>query len=244
MKIALLHGIFHPIQIDRQYRPERMTTYNVLLFVHILLLVYWLGADLGVMILGKQVKRTDLSFEQRALLLQMAMVIDFTPRMAFIAMFPVGYALSARLGLVPGDAAIQWGLVLVAVAWLLLVLTLLKSEGTPRGVLLQKVQAAYLALLGLLLVALGTHSLLSPEGLFAQDWLAAKVLLFGLICFCAIGIDWAFKPLVVAFPQLAQGSTPELEQTISSSMDRALRFVYALYALLVIIAWLGVSRSL
>ena len=109
---------------------------------------------------------------------------------------------------------------------------------------LQKVQVGYLGLLGVVLVALGAHSLLSEGGLFAQDWLAAKVLLFGLICFCAIGIDWAFKPLVVAFPQLAQGSTPELEKTISGSMDRALRFVYALYALLAIIAWLGVSRSL
>lgn len=221
-----------------------MTTYNVLLFVHILLLVYWLGADLGVMILGKQVKRTDLSFEQRALLLQMAMVIDFTPRIAFIAMFPVGYALAARLGLAPADAAIQWSLALIAVAWLLLVLTILRSEGTPRGIFLQKIQVGYLGLLGLVLVAIGAHSLASEGGLFAQGWLAAKVLLFGLICFCAIGIDWAFKPLVVAFPQLAQGSTPELERTISGSMDRALRFVYALYALLAIIAWLGVSRSL
>lgn len=221
-----------------------MTTYNLLLFIHILLLVYWLGADLGVMILGKQVKRTDLSFEQRALLLQMAMVIDFTPRIAFIAMFPVGYALSARLGLVPGDAIIQWSLVLVALAWLVLVLTTLRSEGTSRGAFLQKVQVGYLFLLGLLLVALGAHSLGTEGGLFAQNWLAAKVLLFGLICFCAIGIDWAFKPLVVAFPQLAQGSTPELEKVISGSMDNALRFVYALYGLLIIIAWLGVSRSL
>lgn len=49
---------------------------NLWKFAHILLFVYWLGADLGVFLLARAAKRADLSFEQRALLLKMALLID------------------------------------------------------------------------------------------------------------------------------------------------------------------------
>ena len=49
-----------------------MTAYQFWLFVHLLLFVYWLGADLGVLVLAKKVKDRSLPFEQRALLIQMA----------------------------------------------------------------------------------------------------------------------------------------------------------------------------
>ncbi|NDE86742.1 MAG: hypothetical protein EB048_04050 [Gammaproteobacteria bacterium] len=35
-------------------------------FVHVMLLVYWLGADLGVLLLAKAAKRPELSFAERA----------------------------------------------------------------------------------------------------------------------------------------------------------------------------------
>lgn len=52
-------------------------------FVHVMLLVYWLGADLGVFLLAKAAKRTELSFAERAFALRMAVSIDLVPRLCF-----------------------------------------------------------------------------------------------------------------------------------------------------------------
>ena len=59
----------------------------------------------------------------------------------------------------------------------------------------------------------------------------------------AIGIDWAFKPLGPALGRLAQeGSTDEIEAAISASIDATVRWVYLLYATLVVVAFLGVTK--
>ena len=220
-----------------------MTSYVFWNYAHIILFVYWLGADLGVMILGKQVKRSDLSFEQRALLLQCALIIDLMPRIAFIFMFPVGLVMSKSLGLVQVPGVVMIAVWIVAAAWLSLLMAIGRYEGEPLAARLQRVQRVFLVIAGAAIIALGVMSLLG-QGPFATSWLAWKVLLFGLVCWVAVGIDWAFGPLIVAFPALAQGSTPDLERQVSSAMDNALRFVYALYGLLAIIAFLGVAKPI
>ena len=77
-----------------------ITDIDVWKFIHILLFVYWLGADLGVFLLAKAARRSDLTFDQRVISLRMAMKIDILPRLSFALMFPVGLELSAAKGLV------------------------------------------------------------------------------------------------------------------------------------------------
>jgi hypothetical protein len=223
-------------------RGDLVTVHSLWLYAHILLFVYWLGADLGVLILARAVKRPDLGFEQRALLLKMALLIDVTPRIAFVLMFPVGFQLATGLGLV--DAG-RWTLAavwLLAVAWLALVLAIGRSEGTPRGQRLMQFHLALQGVLAVLFVGIGTSSLLG-HGPFEGAWLAAKVLLFGLIFACAIGIDWEFRPIGPAFQRLAtEGSGPEVEAAISGSIDGAIRWVLTLYGLLLVIGFLGTTK--
>jgi hypothetical protein len=53
----------------------------------------------------------------------------------------------------------------------------------------------------------------------------------------------AFRPIGPAFAELAtRGSQPEIEQPISRAVDGAIRYVLALYGLIVIIAFLGVTK--
>ncbi|MEZ5475275.1 MAG: hypothetical protein R3E72_09775 [Steroidobacteraceae bacterium] len=59
----------------------------------------------------------------------------------------------------------------------------------------------------------------------------------------SIGIDYAFRPVVPAFMRLAtEGSKPDIEAAISGSINGAILFVLGLYALLLIIAFLGVTK--
>ncbi len=53
-----------------------MTAYQLLIWVHLILFVCWLGADLGVFIAAVWARNASLSFAERAILLKLATVID------------------------------------------------------------------------------------------------------------------------------------------------------------------------
>ena len=211
-------------------------------FAHILLLVYWLGADLGVLLLARAAKRAELSFAERAFALKMAVTIDLTPRLCFAVMFPVGLHVtqSGGFAVVPAWAfVLSWS---VALAWIALLVAIGRNEGTPRGEALNRLHLGFQGLMLLLVGALGVTSLLG-NGPLPGGWYAAKVLLFALIFAPGIGIDFAFRPIGPAFGRLAtEGSRPDIEAVISQSVDGAIRYVLVLYALLVIIAFLGVAK--
>ena len=77
-----------------------MDTYQIWLYAHVLMFVYWLGADLGVFTLALALKHPNYSVEQRALLMRMSLLIDMTPRAAMALIAPVGLYLAESLGLV------------------------------------------------------------------------------------------------------------------------------------------------
>ena len=212
---------------------------GVWVFIHILLLVFWLGTDLGVFILARAARRADLSFPQRAVLLQYGMVIDVLPRICLTISFPVGLHLAASMGYLeppPAAFAAAWA---VGLGWLALLYAMYKAEGTPRQARLSAANLALQGVLGVVVIGLGGASL-AGHGPFEPSWLAWKVLLFGLIFPCAIMIDVEFRPMGPAFARLAtEGSTPEIEAVISRTVDRAIVWVLAIYALVVAIAFLG-----
>ena len=143
--------------------------HTIWVFIHVMLLVYWLGGDLGVFLLAKAAKRPDLSFAERAFALKMAVQIDLIPRLCFTLMFPVGLQLSAS----GGFAAIpNWALTLAWVAsaaWIALLLAIGRAEGTPSAHTLNRLHLAWQALL-----------LLGLGGLLASAWLVWRVMARGL----------------------------------------------------------------
>jgi hypothetical protein len=212
---------------------------GVWVFIHILLLVFWLGTDLGVFILARAARRPDLSFPQRAVLLQYGMVIDVVPRICLTISFPVALHLTASMGYLsppPAAFAAAWA---IGLGWLGLLYAMHKAEGTPRQARLSSLNLALQGVLGVIVVGLGAASL-AGAGPFNPGWLAWKVLLFGLIFPCAIMIDVEFRPMGPAFARLAsEGSSPEVEAVISRTVDRAIVWVLAIYALVLAIAFLG-----
>lgn len=211
-------------------------------FIHIMLFVYWLGADLGVFLLALASKRSNLSFGERALALKMAMVIDVLPRLSFALMFPVGLELSAAKGYVePSDGvrAIAW---LVSAVWVGLVVGMTRLEGKPIAHTLAKGNALLHWLLLFVTVGIGVSSVLG-HGPFPDGWLGWKIVLFGLIFFCGIMIDVEFRPMIPAFARLAQeGTKPDIERDITRAVNGAVRWVLSLYALVIAIAFLGTAK--
>ena len=216
--------------------------HSVWVFLHLMLLVYWLGGDLGVFVLAKAAKRPELSFAERAFALRMAVAIDLLPRLCFTVMFPIGLHVTASGGfaVVPVWAfVVAWG---VAAAWIALLLAIGRNEGKPAAERLNRLHLGLQAVLLVVVGWIGIQSLLG-QGPLPGGWFAAKIVLFALIFAMGIGIDFAFRPIAPAFMRLAsEGSTPDIEAAISRAVDGSIRYVLGLYALLIAIAFLGVTK--
>lgn len=220
-----------------------ITIYGLLEYLHILLLVFWLGTDLGVLLAARRVREPTLTPAERLTLLDLALRIDLLPRIAFSLMFAVGATLGHLGGTLPLPG---WALGLLWTLtglWLALTLALAVSEGKPRQAALAAVQRVWLVAIAL--ACAGAAAWLLAGTAPVPGWLALKIGLYGLVCLAAIGIDRAFMPLIPAMGELAEsGSSPGLERRIRGAIDHALGYVYGLYALLLLAAFLGVVKPL
>ena len=90
---------------------------GVLIFFHVLLFGYWLGADLGVFFCDSQLTRADLSLDERLRVRKIRGKIDIAPRVCVALILPLGFTMAVRWGS-PVDG---WWLVAiwaVCLAWL------------------------------------------------------------------------------------------------------------------------------
>ncbi|MBS0568602.1 MAG: hypothetical protein JSS59_14480 [Proteobacteria bacterium] len=214
--------------------------YPSLAFLHLLLFVFWLGADVGVFLLGQHFRRRHAyTLEQRLALLKLLVEVDMVPRTAWALMVPVTLSL-ITLG---GYWAIPaWGLALAWLAgvfWVWLVWDAHAHEPTPRSTSDRKVESVLRYLLAIFYLALGAISLYRGEPLTPR-WLATKALLFGLIFAAAIMIDIRFKPVGPMLQALIrQGSSETTELPLLRTMNRTRMWVWTVYLLLLVTAYLG-----
>lgn len=217
--------------------------YPSLVYVHLLLFVLWLGADVGVFLLGQHFRRRhDYTLDQRLALLKLLVLVDMTPRTAWALMVPLSFTVSFAGG--------WWDVPLIIVAagwaiggvWLWLVWDAHWHDQTPRAARNRRIEGWIRWALAAAYLTLGTSSLVMGQPI-AAGWLAWKALLFGLIFVAAIMIDFSFKPVG---PQLlaliGQGSSDATELPLRATMDKTRRWVTLTYILLVATSWLGVVK--
>ncbi|WP_339693584.1 hypothetical protein [uncultured Parasphingorhabdus sp.] len=214
--------------------------YQLLVFVHIILFVLWLGADVGVFMLGQHFRKRDkYDLPQRLILLQLLVNLDMVPRTAWALMVP--------LTLTMVDAGGWWDLpvwTLVAAwavggFWLWLVWDAHRHDQTERAARDRKIEKPLTIGLTVFYIGLGMVSL-SQGFPLAPVWLATKALMFGLIFAAAIMIDVAFKPVGPQLGKLiAEGSSDETEIPLLHTMNRTRIWVWIVYFLLLATAFLG-----
>ena len=218
--------------------------YSLWVFAHVMLLVYWLGADLGVLLLALGAKNPNYTFEQRAVMLEYSMKIDFTPRLASALMFPVGLHMSSSLGLV---AVSQTAFVLVwvaAIIWMGVIIGQVALEGRPISDVLRKINLGWQGILFFALMGVGILSWTNDVP-FETQWLALKIILFAMIFAMSILIDVLFAPVGPGFIKLAEyGSTPDIEREISHGINGAIVPVLIIYVLLAVIAFIGIAKPI
>ncbi len=217
--------------------------YPTLLFVHLLLFVLWLGADVGVFVLGQHFrKRSVYTMDQRLALLRLLVEVDMVPRTAWALMVPISLSV-VRLGgfwMIPSWLlAAAW---IVGGVWIWLVWDAHLHDQTPRAKRDRRIEFYLKIALALFYLVLGIVSLRSGAPL-PGTWLATKALLFGLIFAAAIMIDVAFKPVGPLLVRLvAEGSSDATELPLLRTMNRTRLWVWSVYALLLATAYLGLVK--
>lgn len=214
--------------------------YSMLVWVHLLLFVLWLGADVGVFLLGQHFrKRTVYSLDQRLALLKLLVLVDMTPRSAWALMVPVSITLSWAGSWWSVPDWLVWASWIVGGGWLWLVWDAHAHDQTPRAARDRRIENLLKYALTTFYLWLGVQSLLTGWPI-DQPWLAWKAALFGLIFAAAIMIDVAFKPVGPLLGRLiADGSSDATELPLLKVMNRTRIWVWCVYLLLLATSWLG-----
>lgn len=216
--------------------------YTNVLFFHILLFVVWLGADLGVFILGQNFRKRDYPMETRLTILRILVITDMWPRTAWALMVPTTLTLLYMGNWWAMPVGLVWASWAVGGFWLWLVWSAFLNDQTPKAAKLRKVEFWLKIVLTVFYLWLGLQSLATDAPL-SPNWLASKALLFGTIFAFAIMIDVAFKPLGPALGALIQqGSNDAREAKVLKIMNRTRFWVVSLYFLLLITGYLGTSK--
>jgi hypothetical protein len=217
--------------------------YRSLVYVHLLLFVMWLGADVGVFLLGQHFRKRRLySLEQRLALLKLLVIVDLTPRTAWALMVPVSLSVARLGGWWDVPVPLIFAAYIFAAIWLALVWDAHNHDQTPRATYNRKIELWLKLVPTAFYLWLGASSLLTG-GPILLPWLAWKALLFGLIFVAAIMIDVAFRPVGPLLGRLiAEGSTDATEVPLLRVMNRTRLWVWCVYGLLVATSWLGVVK--
>lgn len=218
-----------------------ITTYGLVNFLHILLFAYWLGTDLGVFYGARRAARPGLTYQERIKIRQVVVFIDMAPRTALILMLPVGFQLSAQWnpGISTNALAIIW---LTGLVWLAIMWAVHLRAGTTLGELLRRLDLGIRYLVLVLMVSVGVLSLVG-SGPFAQDWLAAKALLFAVIICLGLGLRIVAARNVPVMEQLRlEQDVPAAEAELDKNRKVAATLALSLWFIVAVMAFLGTLK--
>ena len=221
-----------------------MAEYEIWKFLHICMFVFWLGTDMGVMLCSKKSTDSNLGVEARFQMLEMALKIEILPRIMWVMALPLGVHLSKSLGYIDPSFLILTMMWVFTLMWLVINVGGAANLDKPWGQQLSKINRIVVASLGAGLIIIAATSFMG-YGPYEPNSIALKVGLYGLINLTILGIEIAFFPLGMAFERLAtEGSSPELESSITGGMNTTLKWVHATYIMIFIVAFIGVTKIL
>ena len=209
--------------------------YTLLLYVHVLALVYWLGGDLGTFLSSRHVLRSDLGVESRQIAFKILMECDMGPRLAMPIILGSGCHLAALRwpNVLPADVALL-GWLLVAI-WVGLIAAIHSPMGHRTPSLTQwDLRLRFAVVIGLL----GASAYGLTLGL--PGWIALKIAVFAVLVACGIAVRFALKPFATAYTSMvSEGASDAGNAAMITHMGVVRRYVWVIWIGLFVNAALG-----
>ncbi|BBH71483.1 hypothetical protein ACTI_81680 [Actinoplanes sp. OR16] len=223
------------------------------LYLHIVLMVFWLGGDLGVFYSSRYVIKPDLTPVARLTALKIMLGLDLGPKICLILFLPSGLtliSLDAHGGSVAGIELLPWWLLVPlwigAFVWVWLMWTDHHEPG--KHPLVRRVDYAIRLAVIAGMAGAGVFTLVvsEPFGVTTNPkWLGAKVLLYAIAIAAGLGIRRTLKPFGPAFGAVMAGkSDTRVEATVTSSVNGCLPYVWVIWGSVLLAGLLGVAKPL
>ncbi|TDJ42844.1 MAG: hypothetical protein E2O50_05780 [Gammaproteobacteria bacterium] len=209
--------------------------HQLMVILHVLLFVYWLGGDLGVFYSSKFVVKADISPEARSIAAKIMLDLDLIPRMCMAMMLTVGGILTEFIG-VPHPLYQKVGIVLLGPVWLFCVTYLHFWHGGKAYAAITKFDMfiRWAVVIGLP-VSVWMHW--DSNNLGEYPWVAGKLIMFAFLVFCGIMVRGKIGPFFSVLMKCRAGEMPTDEENAAQVKSLAQVRVW------VFMIWAGVFLS-
>jgi hypothetical protein len=229
----------------------------VLVALHILLTVSWLGVDAGVFIGSHMIRNRTYAPEARFLVSRLMGYLDLGPRLSVPLLFAVGLSLADLGSWASMPAGVVMGFWVVAVVWCLAILYAfalqhrldaagLRELSSGEHVWLRTYRRIDLWARWVWVAAIGGALFGGVFGMavFQTTWLSWKVALFGVVILVGNGLR--LMPGTSSMAIMAEiqrlGSTPEREDALYRRLSLTHPIVVTMYACVIASVFLGVLK--
>jgi len=222
-----------------------MATVDILRWLHILAMVYWLGGEWGVFQTAYKVTDPKLPFDERMRHMDTAFRIDILARTGIISLLPLGLHMGFIYGIQPLGGA--WLVGMWVLYFILFAVTYgaYFKRGTPLGTRLRVIEDWSRYILIPTLILTGLFSLLG-HGPFSADvgekWFSTKVMVFGMLLIIGVILRFVMHEWPVLFQILASGPDETAEAKLAKSIKLAQTVAYIYWVGIATVAFFGAVK--
>lgn len=214
--------------------------YDVVLLLHVLLFVYWLGTDLGMFYAARFAADGKYSLETRQAISNIMAFVDLPPRLSVPLTGATGFSLGVLSGAIDIHAVWVWIVWLAALAWVSSNLYIYLNRTDLARVQPVARFDTWWRVVVLVFVAGAAIASLLGVGITSNAAIAAKLLILALAIALSLVLRILFKPYRPALRRLAAGGDNAVESAImAATLARARPIVVAIWLLTVVAAAIG-----
>jgi len=211
---------------------------EILRWLHILAMVYWLGGEWGVFQTSYKVLDPKLDYDERMRHMDTAFRIDIMARTGIISLLPLGLHMGHIWGLQPLGGNWLVGMWIVYAVWFCLTWYAFARRYEPISKILYRIEDWTRYLLIPTLIGVSISSMLGHgpfEAFEGSYWYSAKVLTFGLMLIIGVILRLIMHEWQDKFAILAAGPNAAIESKLQRSIfvGRSVAYVY----------WIGISAT-
>ncbi len=218
---------------------------DVLRWVHIICMVYWLGGEWGVFQTSYNIMNRKLSLEERRRHMETAYRIDILARTGILMLLPLGLHMGNIYGLQPYGGGWLVAMWIIMLSWLALTWSAFIKRETDTGIKLTKIdEALRYILIPAIFISVATS--LAGIGPFEAGegvrWYVAKLGLYGFTLCIGLGLRWIMRLWTVRFRRLAAGPDPVQEAALEREFMYGRLMAYIYWITISGICFLGATK--
>lgn len=218
-------------------------TYQILLFLHVLCFVYWLGGDLGVFYSSQFVVAKDQPNAARTMALKVMHFLDLIPRICLVLILPIGLSLANTFFNFLGEPQLI-AIWVACLCWLVLTVKLYNANGAPWSRMGARIDLGIRVVVVLIMIYLAFQAFSGTGAIAQAPWLGVKLLAFAACIACGIAIRLVFRPFGPALAAVMAGNDDgQGLATMQRCLAIARPFVVGIWIALLIAAWFGLNKT-